>query len=71
MTGAAFLSKIDQLEEDFKKFKLDIEHEAENELKKIQEESEALKKEASKIGEAVEQSINQSKPKPAKKKVNT
>ncbi len=65
------MSKKDKLEKDYKKFNLDIEHEAENELKKIQEESDALKKEASKIGEAVERSINEKEPKATKKKVNT
>ena len=65
------MSKKDQLEKDYKKFNLDIEREAENELKKIREESAALKKEAGEIGEAVENSINGKQPKHVKKKVNT
>ncbi len=59
------------MEKDFKKFNLGIENEAENELRKIQEESDALKKEASNIGEAVERSITRKQPQHAKKKVNT
>ena len=70
-TGARFTPKKDKLEEDYKKFNLDIEHEAEYEFRKIQEDSDKLKKEAGKIGEAVERSINGKQPKPAKKKVNT
>jgi len=65
------MTKKDQLEKDYRKFNLDIEREAQSELKKIQEDSDALKKEAGKIGEAVEQSINRKQPKRAKKKVNT
>jgi hypothetical protein len=65
------MSKKDQLEKDYKKFNIDIEHEAENELKKIKEESDALKKEAGEIGEAVERSINRKPPKQGKKKVIT
>ncbi len=61
----------DKLEKDYKKFNLDIEQEAENQLKKIQQESDALKKEAIEIGEAVERSINEKQPKADKKKVNT
>ena len=64
-------SKKDQLEQDFKKFNFDIEHEVENGLRKIQEESDVLKKEAERIGEAVERSVNRNQPKSAKKKVNT
>jgi hypothetical protein len=40
-------------------------------LRKIQEESDALKKEAGRIGEAVERSIIRKQEQPAKKKVNT
>ena len=61
----------DKLEKDYKKFNLAIEQEAENQLKKIQEESDELKKEAARIGEEVENSINEKQPKAPKKKVNT
>ncbi len=61
----------DKLEKDYKKFSLDIEQEAENQLKKIQQESDELKKEAARIGEEVERSINEKQTKATKKKVNT
>lgn len=61
----------DKLEKDYKKFNLDIEEKAKNHLKKIQQESETLKKEAIEIGDAVERSINKKQPKATKKKVNT
>ena len=44
---------------------------AEDEIKKIQEETIALKEEASKIGEAVELSLKANEAKTTKKKVNT
>jgi hypothetical protein len=65
------MSKKDKLEKDYKKFNKNIEHEAEEEIKKIQEETIALKEEASKIGEAVELSLKTNETKTTKKKVNT
>jgi transposase-like protein len=61
----------DKLEKDYKKFNESIQLEVENELKKIQQESDALKKEAVEIGEAVERSIKYNPTKRVKKKVNT
>ncbi len=60
-----------KLEKDYEKFSQSIEREAEDEIKKIQEETIALKEEASKIGEAVELDLKEKEAKTAKKKVNT
>jgi len=60
-----------KLEKDYKKFNQSIEREAEEEIKKIQKETIALKEEASKIGEAVEVSLKANEAKTSKKKVNT
>jgi hypothetical protein len=65
------MSKKAKLEKNFKDFNLNIEQEAANEIKKIQEETFALKEEASKIGEAVEHSVKAEEKKTPKKKVNT
>ena len=65
------MSTKDKLEKDYKKFNLNIELIAEREIKKIQEETIALKEEASKIGEAVELSLKTNEAKTTKKKVNT
>ena len=65
------MSTKDKLEKDFKKFNLNIERIAEREINKIQEETIALKEEASKIGEAVELSLKANEAKTTKKKVNT
>jgi len=65
------MSTKEKLEEDYKKFNLNIERIAEREIKKIQEETIALKEEASKIGEAVELSLKTNEQKTTKKKVNT
>jgi len=65
------MSKKDKLEKDYKKFNKNIEREAEDEIKKIQQETIALKEEASKIGEAVELSLKTDEAKATKKKVNT
>ncbi len=65
------MSTKDKLEKDYKKFNMNIEHIAEEEIKKIQEETIALKEEASKIGEAVELSLKANEAKTTKKKVNT
>jgi len=65
------MSKKQKLEKDYKKFNKSIEREAEDEIKKIQQETIALKEEASKIGEAVELSLKQNEAKTTKKKVNT
>ncbi|MGA3061158.1 MAG: hypothetical protein ABSD92_12445 [Candidatus Bathyarchaeia archaeon] len=65
------MSTKDKLEKDFKKFNLNIERIAEREINKIQEETIALKEEASKIGEAVELSLKTNEANTTKKKVNT
>jgi hypothetical protein len=65
------MSTKDKLEKDYKKFNMNIESIAEREIKKIQEETIALKEEASKIGEAVELSLKANEAKTTKKKVNT
>jgi len=65
------MAKKDKLEKDYKKFNKNIEREAEDEIKKIQQETIALKEEASKIGEAVELSLKTDEAKTTKKKVNT
>ena len=65
------MSKKDKLEKDYKNFNLNIERIAEEEIKKIQEETIALKEEASKIGEAVELSLKRKKRRQLRKKVNT
>jgi len=60
-----------KLEKDYKNFNMNIERIVERELKKIQEETIALKEEASKIGEAVELSLKTNEANTTKKKVNT
>ena len=65
------MSTKDKLEKDYKKYNLNIERAAEREIKKIQEETIALKEEARKIGEAVELSLKTNEQKTTKKKVNT
>jgi len=60
-----------KLEKDYKNFNMNIERIVERELKKIQEETIALKEEASKIGKAVELSLKANEAKTTKKKVNT
>jgi inorganic pyrophosphatase/exopolyphosphatase len=65
------MSTKDKLEKDYKKFNMNIERIAEGEIKKIQEETIALKEEASRIGEAVEHSFKANEVKATKKKVNT
>lgn len=65
------MSKNPKLEKDYKKFNKNIECEAEEEIKKIQQQTTALKEEANKIGEAVELSLKANEAKSTKKKVNT
>ncbi|HYA78406.1 MAG TPA: hypothetical protein VEF91_06775 [Verrucomicrobiae bacterium] len=65
------MSTKDKLEKDYKNFNMNIERIAEREIKKIHEETIALKEEASKIGEAVELSLKADEAKSTKKKVNT
>jgi hypothetical protein len=64
------MSKKDRLEKDYKNFNLNIERVAEREIKKIQEKTNEIKDEASRIGEAVELSIGEKELKSVKKKVN-
>ena len=65
------MSKKDKIEEDYQNFNLNIERIAAEEIKKIREKANALKEEASKIGEAVELSLHEKETKTATKKVNT
>lgn len=65
------MSKKEKLEKDYQNFNLNIERIAEEEIKKIREKANALKEEASKIGEAVELSLKEGETKTAMKKVNT
>jgi hypothetical protein len=64
------MSKKEKLEKDYQNFNLNIERIAEEEIKKIREKANAIKEEASKMGEAVELSLNEEETK-ATKKVNT
>jgi len=65
------MSNKEKLEKDYKKFNQAIENEAENELKKIQQESNELKEEVNKISETVEPTPKEKETKSIKKKVNT
>ena len=62
--------KKDRLEKDYKEFNNAIEHAAQSRLKKIHEETNALKETAEKTGKAVEESVNE-RANAARKKVNT
>jgi len=65
------MSSKEKLEKDYENFNMNIERMSEEEIKKIKEKANALKEEASKIGEAVELSLNEEEGKTARKKVNT
>ncbi len=65
------MSKKEKLEKDYATFTQNIESMAKEEIQKIKEKTNAIKEEASKIGDAVELSLNQEKTKTATKKVNT
>ena len=65
------MSSKEKLEKDYENFNMNIERMSEEEIKKIKEKANALKEEASKIGEAVELSLNEEEAKTARKKVNT
>jgi len=65
------MSKKEKLEKDCQNFNLNIERITEEEIKKIREKANAIKEEASKMGEAVEHSLNGEETNAAKKKVNT
>jgi len=65
------MSKKEKLEKDYQNFNLNIERIAEEEIKKIREKANAIKEEATKMGKAVELSLNEGEPKAARKKVNT
>jgi uncharacterized protein YdcH (DUF465 family) len=69
--GAKLMSKKEKLEKDYKKFNQNIENEAEEEIRKIQQETLALKEEATEIGEALELDLKAKENKTTKKKVNT
>jgi hypothetical protein len=64
------MSKMEKLEKDYQNFYLNIERMAEEEINKIREKANAIKEEASKMGEAVELSLGKEEAK-ATKKVNT
>jgi len=65
------MSNKEKLEKDYQNFNLNVERMAEEEIKKIREKAIALKEEASKMGEAVEFSLNEGEEKVSRKKVNT
>lgn len=65
------LSNKEKLEKDYETFTLNIESMAKEEIQKIREKANAIREDASKIGEAVELSLNQEKTKTVTKKVNT
>jgi hypothetical protein len=65
------MSKKVKLEKDYETFTLNIGRMAKEEIQKIREKANAIKVEASKIGEAVELSLTQEKTKTVTKKVNT
>ena len=65
------MSKKEKLEKDYQNFNLNIERIAEEEIKQIREKANAIKEEASKIGESVELALNEEEKKAVKKKVNT
>jgi outer membrane murein-binding lipoprotein Lpp len=62
------MAKKDQLEKDYESLNRKIEQAAEEEIKKIQEKIEALKKEARQMGETVELTLAEKEPKATKKK---
>ena len=57
------MSNKEKLEKDYQAFILNIEQIAAEEIKKLREKTNAVKEEASKIGEAVELSLNHEKQK--------
>lgn len=62
------MAKKDQLKKDYENLNRKIEQAAEEEIKKIQEKIEALKKEARQMGETVELTLAEKEPKATKKK---
>ncbi len=58
----------EKLEEDYKKYNNDIECLAEEEIKRIQEKISSIKKQAEKVGEKAEISLEKSNTKEAEKK---
>ncbi len=65
------MTNKDKIDEDYKNFTLDIEHAVERDLAQIREESNALKRKADEVANAVESSIDTSEVKTAQKKVNS
>ena len=65
------MKKKTKLDDDYKNFNSEIERQAEEKIRTIEEETIALKEEANKIGEDIESSIKSKEEKPAKKKVNS
>ena len=62
-------SQKDKLEKDYEKFNKKVESAAKLELKKIQEQTQAIKAEAEKIGETVESTVPEISRKSERKKV--
>ena len=63
------MSKKEKLEKDYKNFNMNIERDAEEEIKKIREKTNTIKEEASKMGEAVELSLMKKKRRQPRKKL--
>lgn len=62
-------SKKDKLEKDYENFNAKVERAAEQDIKKIHEQTQAIKAEAEKIGETVGTSTDESHEKRRRKKV--
>jgi|WetSurMetagenome_2_1015567.scaffolds.fasta_scaffold353773_3 hypothetical protein len=65
------MKKKTKLDDDYRNFSSEIERQAEEKIKAIEDETVALKEAAHKIGEAIESSIKSKEEKPTKKKVNS
>jgi cytochrome c553 len=65
------LTKKDQLDKDYQNFTLEMERLAKQEIKEIQEKTNAVREQTRKIGEEIELSLNDLDMKALKKKVNT
>jgi hypothetical protein len=69
--GEKSLSNRSKLDEAYKNSTLSIERAVQTEIEKVHQETDALKQEAAKIGEAVESSLNATQLKITQKKVNS
>jgi hypothetical protein len=61
----------EKLENDYQNFNKQVDERAEEAIKNIREKANAIREEAKKIGETVEESMNKGEEKIAKKKVNS